>query len=239
MQATTEELQALVQVQDIDLELRRIAKQLEDLPQRAAILEARKKRAAIQTKQEQVSALQKEAAQKLSRAADEDARLAEKQRAVQEAIDAAGGDYRNLESRTKELNGFAKRRAALEVELDTLGAEAAKIDGVAKQIETALAAIERVEREAIASFQQEGGALKSEEARLSTERARIAEQLSPELLALYKKTAARAGGVAVALFSQAKCGACRMPMEAGHLSEIKKNAPLATCPHCKRLLIIV
>ena len=41
----------------------------------------------------------------------------EKQHQVQHEIDEAKGDYRNVESRTKELNGIPKRRGTLEEEL--------------------------------------------------------------------------------------------------------------------------
>ena len=136
------------------------------------------------------------------------------------------------------MNGFAKRRATLEAELDRLGAELAKIEEVESQVTSALAAVERQEAEATASFQKQGGALKNDEARLQAQRSHLAAQLPQDLLATYEKTAARSGGVAVARLLDGKCGACRAVIEGGRLIDLKGQAPLGVCPACKRLLIV-
>ena len=103
---------------------------------------------------------------------------------------------------------------------------------------SALAAVERQEAEATTSFQQQGGALKNDEARLQAQRSRLAAQLPQDLLATYEKTAARSGGVAVARLLDGKCGACRAVIEGGRLIDLKGQAPLGVCPACKRLLIV-
>ena len=169
----------------------------------------------------------------------EDAELAEKQRRVQEAIDGSLGNYRNVEAHTKELNGFAKRRNALEVELTRLGEELAKIEGVQGQVSRALAELEKQEAAAIASFQREGGALQAEIARMSADREGMSAELSPELRDTYNRTASRTGGVAVGLLTEGRCGVCRTVIDGGRLIDLKAEAPLGTCPHCKRLLVVM
>ena len=238
MQANRDDLATLLQLQQIDMGIARVNKELSELPQRKAIVAAREKRRAIEQKRDKVAALKKEAEAQLSRVGDEDASLADKQRAAQEAVDKAQGNYRNVEARTKEMNGFAKRRATLEAELDRLGAELAKIEDVESQVTSALAAVERQEAEATASFQKQGGALKNDEARLQAQRSHLAAQLPDDLLKTYEKTAARSGGVAVARLLESKCGACRAVIEGGRLIDLKAQAPLGVCPACKRLLIL-
>ena len=238
MQANRDDLATLLQLQQIDMGIARVNKELSELPQRKVIVAAREKRRAIEQKRDKVAALKKEAEAQLSRVGDEDASLADKQRAAQEAVDKAQGNYRNVEARTKEMNGFAKRRATLEAELDRLGAELAKIEEVESQVTSALAAVERQEAEATASFQKQGGALKNDEARLQAQRSHLAAQLPQDLLATYEKTAARSGGVAVARLLDGKCGACRPVIQGGRLIDLKAQAPLGVCPACKRLLIV-
>lgn len=239
MQANREDLAALLQLQQVDMDIARVAKELAELPQRKVIVAAREKKRSIEEKREKVAALKKEAEMKLSRVSDEDEMLAEKQRAAQKAIDDARGDYRSVEARTKEMNGFAKRRATLEADLDKLGAELAKIKEIEAQVASAFAALDRQEAEATASFQQVGGALKNDEARLQAQRVRLAATLPEDLLKTYEKTVTRTGGVAVARLLEGKCGACRAQLEGGRLAELKAQAPLGTCPSCRRLLIIV
>ena len=239
MQATTDDLTNLLRMQQIDLDLMKAKKKLEELPQRAAILAARQKQRAIEQKRDQVAEMRAQAEAKASKLEAEDAELAEKQRRVQETIDGSRGDYRNVEAHTKELNGFAKRRNALEVELTRLGEELAKIEGVQSQVSQALAEVDKQEAAAIVSFQREGGALQAEIARMSADREGMSAELSPELRDTYNRTASRTGGVAVGLLTEGRCGVCRTVIDGGRLIDLKAEAPLGTCPHCKRLLVVM
>lgn len=238
MQACNDDLAGLIRLQQVDLDVMRQKKQLDELPQRELILKARKKREAVEDKRAKVEALKKDASQRLSRLNDEDASLAKKEAGVQVAIDATHGDYRNVEARTKELAGIAKRREALVEQRAKIDAELEKIRDIEAQVARALDDIGAVEAKAVASFQQEGGALKASLAQLEGQRADVAATMAPEVLSLYEKTAARTGGVAVGVLSDNRCGACRTVIEGGRLIDLKSQAPLGVCPSCKRLLII-
>ena len=238
MHVDTDDLATLLKMQHLDLEAMRDKKKLEELPQRAVILEARSKKKAIEQKRAQLDALHAKADAQLSRIDDEDRSLSEKQRQVQSEIDAVRGDYRGVEARTKELNGFAKRRNALEVELTRLGEELAKIEGVQSQVSQALAEVDKQEAAAIVSFQREGGALQAEIARMSADREGMSAELSPELRDTYNRTASRTGGVAVGRLQGSNCGVCRMAIEGGRLIDMKGQGNVAPCPQCGRLLIL-
>ncbi|WP_101722264.1 zinc ribbon domain-containing protein [Eggerthella timonensis] len=238
MHVDTDDLATLLKMQHLDLEAMQSKKKLEELPQRAIILEARSKKKAVEQKRDQLDALHAKADAQLARIGDEDASLAEKQRQVQGEIDAVRGDYRGVEARTKELNGFAKRRNTLEVELNAVGDELAKIEAVQAQVASALAGLERQEAEATATFVKEGGALKDAVARIDAERAMLASSLPAELLDAYEKTAARTGGVAVGRLQGGNCGVCRMAIEGGRLIDMKAQGNVAPCPQCGRLLIM-
>lgn len=238
MDVTSEQIAVLLQLQQVDLDLMKQKKQLEELPQRALILEAREKKAGIVEKQAKLSALKREASKKLTRVSDEDASLVKKQHGVQAAIEAAEGNYRNIEARTKELNGIAKRRETLSEELDKITAEISKIEDLEAQVALVLEDVASKENAAIESFKREGGALKMNIATLEEQGADLASALPKSLLDLYTKTASRTAGVAVARFDGSRCGACRNVIEGGRLIDLKQQAPLGTCPNCKRLLII-
>lgn len=238
MHVDTDDLATLLQMQHIDLEARRAKKTLEELPQRQVILEARSKKKAIEQKRARLDAMYTEANAKFTRISDEDATLAEKQRKTQSEIDAARGDYRGVESRAKELNGFAKRRNVLEGDLTAVGEELAKIDAVRAQVSQAVANLNAQEAEATTTFVKEGGALKETLARLEAKRAMLSSSLPKELLETYEKTAARTGGVAVGRLQGSSCGACRMEIEHGRLIDMKARGNVAPCPQCGRLLIL-
>lgn len=238
MQATPEQLSCLVKLQQTDMALIKARKQFDELPQREQIRAARAKREEVLKKQGQAEELRRRCKAEVSKLEDEDSSLSDKQHEVQRLIDEAQGDYRNVESRTKELDGIAKRRSVIEDELMAKGEELEKIEGVAAQIAKALEVLKAQEEKATASFQREGGELKATIVQLEATRAEFAGLVGDELAGLYDKTATRCGGVAVAILNEGKCGACRVPIDSGRLAEIKREAPLATCPHCKRMLII-
>ena len=238
MEARHEDLVGLLHLQKIDLDILKTKKQLEELPQREMILSARKKRAAIEQKRVQIEALKKDASQRLSRINDEDATLAIKAQDVQSAIDSLRGDFRSVESRTKELAGIAKRRETLDAERVKVDGELEKIGDVEAQVLLALEEIAAAERRAIESFQKEGGALTAALAALEKKRADVVAEMTPGIVRLYEKTSERSGGVAVGVLNGSQCGVCRASLEGGRLIDLKSQSPLGTCPICKRLLVV-
>ena len=238
MKATHEDLSGLIRLQQTDLDALKQKKALDELPQRKTILNARQKRAVVEEKLARVAELRKEAESRLTRIEVEDGSLAEKADGVQAAIAEAQGDYRNVEARTKELDGIAKRRETLEEDRARAKADLAKIEDVETQVALTLEEISKSENAAVESFKKEGGALKEGLAQLEAVRADIVAGMSPEIVKLYEKTAARAGGVAVGVLTENRCGVCRMPIDGGRLIDLKAQAPLGVCPSCKRLLLI-
>ena len=220
MEARLDELDSLFGAQKIDLGIRNLEKQLEELPQPKAIAEVRAKRAALQKKAVQIAALKKDASKRLARTHDEDASLAKKESGVQAAIEAAGGDYRNVEARTKELAGLAK------------------IAGLGAQVAAALQELDSAEAQAIADYRREGGALKQQMAVLEQQRDAILAGVDAQLVEAYRKIADRVGSVAVGELDGDRCSVCRSVIDGGRLIDLRNQAPLGTCPSCTRMLII-
>ena len=166
MQVKDEDISTLIELQHNDMELLRVQKAIADLPQRKTIVAARKKIKTIEEKQETVGKLRAKAEEKLAGISEEDGKLAAKQEEAQKAVDSASG-YRDVEAHTREMDGYAKRRATLEEDLAAIDAELDKISAVEKQISTALAQLRETESAATAEFQSQGGELKKQEADLA------------------------------------------------------------------------
>ncbi len=238
MNATPAEIETLERIQAIDLDLMRSKKELEELPQRGIIATARQKRASLEEKLEQISALRKETSRKVTRAADEDASLVKKEHGVQAAINAAQGDYRNVEARSKELMGIEKRRFALSEQLEQLKGEMSKIDKLSAQVTAAIEKLNAEEQAATESFKKEGGALTEAIQSLKVQRESLAQGVGAELMGTYDRILARSGGVAIGHLADSRCGICRASIDSGRLIDLRSQAPLGECPSCKRLLII-
>ena len=238
MQAEYRDLELLMEMQQLDLDIMRAKKKRVELHQRIQVMMLRKKRDEIQGKLEQVVELAKRANVEKTSVEDEDRLLAEKQEHAQQLIDAAGSNYRKVESHSREMAGAAKRREALAIKIQEADAQIAKIAAVRSQLENAIAASEAEEAEIRASFQEEDNALVSQVRASSARRAEIESQLPSDLVALYDKTASKVGTVALGRLVEDRCGVCRAPIEGGRLIDLKASAPLGTCPNCKRLLVI-
>lgn len=238
MQVSPHDIESLLELQQIDLDISHLNKQLEELPQRSVILEARQKRASIEGKTAKIDQLKKEAKKKLTRILDEDASLAKKENGVQAAIEAAGNDFRGVEARTKELNGIFKRRQALAQDKTEAEEELAKITALEEQVLSAVDECNAVEQNAVAEFKQQGGTLVNEISMLKSKRELLLANIDPQVSDIYLKTNEIVGNVTIGKLAGARCSVCRVAVEGGRLIELKSQAPLSTCPACGRLLII-
>lgn len=238
MLATEQELEALEQLQRIDTEVIRNKKKLEALPQRQTILEVRQKMAEIVKKKTQVQDMIDKAEDKLASLLAEDERLAKKQEETQTALDRVKGDYRSVESYSKDLHGVMKRREKLAGDMEEADQQIGRIKPLMDQIMSACAELESRESAAISSFQEEGGALQRALAQAEAKHKELQATLSPELYRSYERACHECGGIGVAELVDSSCGACRTIFDSSKLSRIKQDEPVSRCPSCRRLLII-
>ena len=146
MRIDSEVLAAFLHMQELDVQIIRAEKQLQELPERKAVADAMAKRRAVAAKADQVEKLAAKAEDKLARITEEDDGLAEKARRIQDEIDQAQGDFRTVDARTKELTGVQERRDALEEDMCAVDVELEKIKAVRAQIAAAMEQIEGIER---------------------------------------------------------------------------------------------
>lgn len=238
MRADFEEVEALLEVQKIDLGIMQAKKKRVELPQRIEVMRLRKKRDEIQEKLNQVLELQKRVDAEMTIVEDEDRSLVEKQERAQQLIDAAGSDYRKVESHSREMAGVAKRRETLAEKRVEVQAQLDKIKGVRDQLEGAISASEAKEASLRAAFEGEDSALVDQIRKDTARRDGLLAEVSPELARAYAKTAEKTGGVALGRLDGETCGVCRTHIEGGHLIALRAQAPIGSCPACKRLLVI-
>lgn len=238
MQAEYQDLDVLVDVQRIDLLVMQKKKARGELPQRIEVVKVRKKRDEIAPKLDQVLALQSAKEAEITKIEDEDRGLVERQERAQADIEAAGTDFRSVDSHSRDLDGIVKRRMTLEENLGVLNAELDKIKAVRTQIEDALALCDQREEALRAAYQEQDDTLVNDIRDLLAKRAELLNTIPEDLVKLYETTAAKTGGVALGKLQESSCGVCRTALEGGRLIELRAQAPLGRCPNCKRLLIV-
>lgn len=238
MNATEQDIAILRKLQEVDRTILSAKKEFEALPHRQAILEVRTKKEEILKKKVQVQDMLDDAEGNLAALVQEDEQLSEKQDEITETLTEVQGDYRAVTAHTRELDGVRKRREKVALELTRVEEQVNKINPVMKQVMQGLVALEAKEKELIESFQQTGGALRAAIVEGEKGRTELADELDPALLKVYEQTSERCGGVALADLKGNACGACRNTFDHGRLAKIKSEAPLSTCPSCRRILIV-
>ncbi len=239
MHIESDVLATLLRMQQLDVQANRTEKELEALPQRKVILEARAKRRKIQEKDDQVRALSEKADEKLAKLTAEDDDLAQKQAKIQAEIDDVKGDFRSVQARTKELSGLSKRRETLEGEMSAADAEITKINAVKAQISSALEGLDAQEKAATEAFVAEGGKLKAQASGLRAEREEMARGVPADVLATFDRTGKATGGVPLSLLGENDtCGACRSAIDHGRIVDMRAHGNVGTCPNCGRLLVL-
>lgn len=233
-----EQLRRLEQLQDIDLEILRSEKALAELPERKRIYELRLKKEKVLEKKSKIQILKKNSDEELEKINNEEESLDAKQSSIQKKIDDMKGDYRLVESYSKDLAGIAKRRNALETQVGKLEDTYSKIEGTEKQVSEALSLIEEQEENEIRSFREKGGALQNTISQRKESRASVVAYIEPSLLEEYEKISNLSGGIALSHLTNRSCSVCRSTFSDGKLLQVLSEAPLSRCPSCRRLMVV-
>ena len=238
MEASFEQIEVLEKLQEVDRIRLRAKKQAMKLSQREEVLALRKRKNEIAEKLAQIVKLYELESRQLSRIEVEDCQLQEKQTKVQEKIDASSNDYRSVAIWTRDLEGMVKRRNTLEHESAAHMEKMDEIEKVKTQAENALAELDSKEQKLVEDYHTQSGELRDQIEKCEQAGRMLAAQLSDEILNAYGSAVKRCGGIGVAHLEDDHCSACRKPILANRLPEIKREAPLAKCPNCQRMLII-
>lgn len=238
MQATEEQLEMLDKLQEIDRKRLQAERALRQLPYRDQVLEARKRKADVQAKLQKVEELHAKESRKMQRSETEDRQLAEKQQKTQEKIETASGDYRAVNTWTRDLEVMNKRRAFLEGELTASLAKLEEIEGVRNRAKIAVSQLEEQEKQLVQRYRMESERLTSEIEKCQAIGKVIASKLPKNVLEAYVSSVKRCGGIGLAHLLDSNCSVCRGNLDANRLLQIRKDAPLAECPLCHRLLVV-
>ena len=238
MHATYEQVDALQSLQDIDIQIVRARKEVDELPEKQQIFDLRQKRAAIQQKRKSVLELKDMAITQVSRLEDDVANIERMVIAAQQHIEASKGDFRRAGNASKELEGHVKHLDDLQAQLEAARKRSAEANEVLNQIGTALDALAKKEEQLVAAYREKGGRLLALIAELEPQREAFVQQIPTDVLDQYTRLLKGKQGVAVAHLQGEACDACRGTMDQAHMVALRAEAPLSICPKCGRLLVV-
>lgn len=234
-----DEAHILIELQDRDLQILRLNKQLDDMPEKRSILAARGKIAELETLLARNEAAAQAIDANVKRLEDEMTNVNGKIESEQAKL--LSGEVKNpkeLQAISLELAGLKRRSDKLENEVlsamtkrETAGEQAAKIKAV---IETGRAK----EAELVAHFKDRGGALLKQIDALNSQRVKLTKGLPAELRGRYESLRESRKGIAVGQLEETSCSVCRVSLPAEQLDRLLSGPDVATCPKCHRMLVV-
>lgn len=146
---------------------------------------------------------------------------------------------KELESLKHEVESLAKRQGDLEEIVlehmerrEEIEGRLAALTSERSSVASALSSAEAARDAAFASIDVDAAVATSS-------RASLAAELPADLLALYEKIRASAGGVGAAPLQRGQCQGCRLPLPPTELSRFRTAPPdeVLRCEECRRILV--
>ena len=232
--------ETLLALMEQDLAIARAVKALDELPEKAAILQLRHRLKEIEGVAEKARAYVQRANAMVAKSADEVEMVQAKIDAEQaKVLSGQITDSKELRNLTREIDALSRRKDQLEREELGLMEKAESGEAQRAKVDAALEEGRAKEADLIERYKSRGGEIQTETARLRAERDAIAGTLDGSVLARYERLRETKKGVAVGALKGALCTACRTEIPAGEVQALRAGPDVAECPNCKRILVII
>jgi uncharacterized protein len=229
----------ITKLQDLDLDLLRARKRLDEMPEKATILTMRRKVAELEALRGRGQQAHDAVDAEVRKREDETALLDQKMDAEQAKL--MSGDVTNpkeVQNISRELDSLRKQKEKLESDTMTEMEKREKAAEQVAKIEATIAEGKRRESVLVKDFQQKGGELTAEVARLEKERATVAAAIDPTLLAQYEHLRETKHGIGLGVLHDATCSACRVELPSTKLEALRAGPAVGVCPACHRLIVV-
>lgn len=229
----------LLDLQEVDSTLDRLAHQRDHLPAaaRAAELAAQVSAASDAVVRAQTSV--SDIATELKRAEGDVQLVRDRAARDQARLDSGTGSPKDLQALQHELVSLARRQAELEdIELEVMERAEGADSALAERRES-LARLEADLADATAERDAELSRIAAAAAETAGPREQLTGEVGADLLALYERLRANHNGVGAAPLRQRRCLGCQLEVNASDLAAIRAAAPdeVLRCEECGRILV--
>lgn len=231
------EPECLIELQELDVELIRSRKRLDELPEKRSILELRAKLRDATVLRDKARLLVHKLEGEVKSRQDENAmihtKLAEEQVKVM-----ATSDHRAVQAITREMDGLKRRCDKLDMESLQFVERIDKAQAQVDTIEEHLVKLAEKEATLIEQYKSVGGEIQAHIVAVEARRAKTASCVAPATLERYESVSASKGGVAVGRLVGSSCSACHMELPAERVQQLLAGPDVGTCPQCRRLIVV-
>ena len=231
------ESDALVRLQEIDLALMRHKRTLGDMPQTKKIQTIRAARKKLASEISKIVGQRKDAEMDLEENERSHARMEEIVQEIQGRYAEGNVTYREAVDLENQLTSLAKGIEKREFKHKELVSRLEKVRAAernARAMDDKLVAESEAQTR---SYKELTADIARDVDMLTSERERVVQSITPEVLDRYSVAVKRFGGLAVETMRGNTPSVCRVTIPPSSFSDIRRGPAISECPYCHRMLV--
>ena len=206
----------LLELQQVDLQIMRDRKAIDEIPQAEQIKEVRGRLKELSKKTTKIVGLLK------------DARI---------EVEDNDGRRRTLSARVEEVKRDSEASDDFRL-TRSYKAELERLEGLYRQAASIKTQLEAKEAELVEAFKKSAGALREDLTRLVARRETLQQAIPADLLERYRVSCAQHNLVGICKLEDHMCTGCRVELQQSQYEQLIKGDSLAVCPVCGRMMVV-
>lgn len=157
----------------------------------------------------------------------------------QSRMSSSGVPAKEISGLQHEVASLSRRQGVLEDELLEVMEQREVAEVKVNELNESVQAVNAARAVAEAAREEVFAEIDDALSKRTAQRARLADSMPDDLLALYDKVRAANGGVGAAMLRQRRCEGCRLELAGNELSAVRAAKPdqVLRCENCRRILV--
>ncbi len=232
------EAQALVRLQEIDLDMLRLASTLAAMPQQKKIQAIGRARKKVQSEQTKIFGQRKDLETNVSENQEDLEHYRSRTEEVKAEVASGSHGYRQIQDYEAHLTGLAKKIEKLEHNRAQLDEDLEKVKRAESNASLTLQRLDEEEAAQKKSFEADGAQIRRKIVSLDEERKGVVSQISAKHMSDYEAARKRFKGLAVEKLVGNVPSVCRVKLQPASFHDLTHGDDVAECPYCHRILIV-
>ncbi|RLG13028.1 hypothetical protein DRN73_00570 [Candidatus Pacearchaeota archaeon] len=228
-----EEISKLIELQNIDLEILKIEKAMQDIPQ--SLQKVQREQEKLLQKLEELNQIIEEKEKQKNLFEEELKEEYQRLRTAQTRLIQIRG-LREYQLLLREIEEIKKVNKQKEEEILKLMEEIENLIKEKQELEGKLNEINELFKEEKRKFDEYCNELSNNKEKLLKKREDIANKIPSKLLKKYETIRKKKGGIGIAPVENSVCQGCHMSIPPQLYNELQRDNRYYECPHCKRLI---